>query len=392
MPVLNINTLAFLVPLLAIATAHHKTAVHSVHHVQLLSWAAVVFGFYIYRSHKALLPGLAITWALISAVWLGFDKFSIFAHSPALSFLALQLSGSQAAALIILTAFCATGVPSEKFSAVRAAFAWLAIFNAIAVLGTLIFARIDAATLWGFFAEPGINAAVIAASWPLVDEIAGNLKRRVAAFFLIAAAVAASGASVPCGVLAVALLCRFWLDRKHWLLPIMGFCGVCLILLTAIPTPFDSSTRFEMYQIFMRFWADQGRWFLGFGQGSFEVIGPAIMQDFGNPKIVKKVVDGQTIEYLRLVTHLHSDWLQLIFEQGIIGFGLVAGTCVLAFSRAVINQCHPTAASFLAFCSIGVFDYPMRLAIPAALGAVLISQCLRSEGSKDEYSDRPIGI
>lgn len=77
---------------------------------------------------------------------------------------------------------------------------------------------------------------------------------------------------------------------------------------------FDSSGRVPAWIRFFTWWAQNANALIGTGTGSFQWLGPAIDGFLAGRK------EGE------IFMHMHNDWLQVLFEGGIIGFILVVGS------------------------------------------------------------------
>jgi O-antigen ligase len=116
---------------------------------------------------------------------------------------------------------------------------------------------------------------------------------------------------------------------------------------------FEERGRLDVWFNSMGYIEDRSNFWTGAGLGSFWVLGPSL-----NP-------GGQEI-----FTWMHSDWLQTLFEQGILGFLSVAILYVHALVRAKRNE-----ALFVSLAGLGAFaiaNMPLRFPLAGLYGAVLI--------------------
>lgn len=140
--------------------------------------------------------------------------------------------------------------------------------------------------------------------------------------------------------------------RKYWLLLIP--VGFYLAHKHQLNPWFDSGERLRTYKRFMQFWWNQNlrMKLMGIGPGSF--VWTSLMIDKYEPPL-----------YLQL----HSDWLQTIWELGIIGGGLVLG-----FFIRLIHKAWEKPQLLAAILGVGAFCvtyHPWRM-FPSALISVLI--------------------
>ena len=163
-------------------------------------------------------------------------------------------------------------------------------------------------------------------------------------------AIFAVGQSWPLGCF-FAVLGLFCLVRRRYLLFGAAF-ALSIVLGYALVGDqlFNSSGRVKMWGICMSWWAQSADWMSGMGAGSFRILG---------------VMLSQTIEKF---TFLHNDWLQILFEQGIIG---VIMTLIL-----YVKGCLRSGESlFLALAAYGLWgcaNMPLRYPLAALYGAFLI--------------------
>lgn len=115
---------------------------------------------------------------------------------------------------------------------------------------------------------------------------------------------------------------------------------------------FHDTHRLTEWKLIMEWWSANITWPIGAGTGTYQVLGPEIQNRQEN-----------------LFVWLHNDLLQIIFEQGLIGFALTLMLIIICVKRAR-NQ------PWL-LCTIGGFlfaalvQFPLRF-IPGALFALLL--------------------
>lgn len=117
---------------------------------------------------------------------------------------------------------------------------------------------------------------------------------------------------------------------------------------------FDSAYRFDAYKIFMTSWWKNFPHWVGSGPGTFQVFAPLIQ--------IKNnfMVDMRPGQNSFFWLWMHSDWLQVLFETGIIGLLL----SLLLYSDVLyrlFKKKEPVLFSLA--CGIGasaIFDFPCR--------------------------------
>jgi hypothetical protein len=122
---------------------------------------------------------------------------------------------------------------------------------------------------------------------------------------------------------------------------------------------FDGGERLMKWRQFMTFWAQEKKWWvLGVGPGSF--MWTSLMLDKFKPN--------------DLFLQMHNDWLQIVFENGLVGLGLVLWTLLAAVKRVWGNPW--LLASLAGLAVFGLTYYPLRFAPTALLTAWIMVRCL----------------
>lgn len=168
-------------------------------------------------------------------------------------------------------------------------------------------------------------------------------------------AVYKTDASAPVAVLFVSTLCymlsRFrasWINMACWAIP-FGAVLAAAGELSVHHQPFiHDSGRFAIWRLSYDWWRAHANIWFGTGFGTAQVLIP-LLQAANDPK--------QTTMFL----WLHNEWLQILFEGGIVGVlcALMAWGYFLlrSFKRPELF------ASFCAFSVMACFNYPLRLAV-----------------------------
>lgn len=203
------------------------------------------------------------------------------------------------------------------------------------------------------------NATMIALGLPYF--IPKN-KRRLELLKIIPLTISLScivfgNASSPIGVSAVVMGSYFLLNGK----------SRALVFLALIPLLIggqmygwekllNSTGRFRAWSVFMGYWSHDSipNVLFGYGVGSFETISQVIQ----NRTMFDLWIDSEGKLRGQLWMHMHSDWIQFIFEYGVIGFSLV----LACFLRLFIDlKDHVVArVTLLGSASAMIFDFPFR--------------------------------
>lgn len=176
-----------------------------------------------------------------------------------------------------------------------------------------------------------LNAAFIVAALPFVSSL--NV------FLAILVCLSQDGAS---GWLLLLTYCLLQEKNKKVVLLVFGTIGTFLALHSYY---FRETERLLLWQAAMRFLSEKGSVWVGLGLGTFPYVGPFIHQMAGF-----SVDQGAALS-------LHCDWLQLLFETGILG----AALGLVAYLDAIRTATRPVAQSLLLFGILGVSYFPMRV-------------------------------
>lgn len=158
-------------------------------------------------------------------------------------------------------------------------------------------------------------------------------------------------------------------ERKaFWLFAAVLTTTITQFGLEYYPRLQQGEPRFEMWESFFTWWKQFGGVWFGKGLGSFEWIGPYL--DTG------KYFRDQHIGFYVA----HNDWLQLLFESGIVGFTVGAlGFCYVAWKLS-----GKVRASWMAL-GVGMFWYYPTHAWPVQfLALMLVDKTM--QGERDEHA------
>lgn len=231
----------------------------------------------------------------------------------------------------------------------------------------------------GLINYSGMNGTLLAIGIPSVIHMFGeaeDFKQKVAwlfSFAVVGIAILLSASSIPYGIMAVgsaAMFLHFKRDKVGILLSVLS---TAIILSCAYGTErahlFDSAFRFPAYKLYMTQWYEHAHWFTGTGQGTFQVIGPMVQKEFS----FMVNTDPNKTSFFWL--WLHSDWLQVLFEGGIIAFLLYASLFANMLKKFWREQTDSGAflfATTAAFGSAAIFNFPVRYFVMAFLVGLLV--------------------
>jgi hypothetical protein len=121
----------------------------------------------------------------------------------------------------------------------------------------------------------------------------------------------------------------------------------------------NGSERLHKYAQAMQFLGDSApwMWFLGVGPGTY-TWSSLLLDKFQRPMFL----------------HLHSDWLQILFELGLVGMALVTATWMRALRLARVDH-----SLFMCLIGAGIFAltyHPVRFAYSAIVLCLLAREAL----------------
>lgn len=245
----------------------------------------------------------------------------------------------------------------RTFYGFKSAFALSGIANSVyVVIGCLFgFGRLSSNPGYsGIIDYAGLNGAFIVSLMPFVQDVREKWPRWVS-LALCTIAVILSKSTIPVGMLVL----YFLLSKEFSLKLKIGAIAVVTIGILASfgilekRDFFSSAGRFEAYRIFMRFWWDRANMFTGFGPATFQTIAPDV-------QLAAKYMIEKDTNVIHLFLNLHSDFLQTLFENGIIGLSLLLALCAVILRRYLWNGDHTCFLSFFLIVSNAVFSAPTR--------------------------------
>lgn len=209
--------------------------------------------------------------------------------------------------------------------------------------------------------NPAIDAAYISALIPF------SIKFGAPWIFILACLVTKSSTSIMGLGVGIG---SYWLAKNKFsvksLIISLGIAFLCALLGLFMQgnVLLDSSGRYTIWEWAMKYWSIHSNYWIGMGSGTFQMFGPSIQIDHYLSLGVKE--DMLIAGFI----WLHNDWLQVLFETGIIGLLFVGAI----FICAVFNLRRKPAefASLLAFGAIAILQMPLRWPILCLLGMFLI--------------------
>lgn len=324
---------------------------------------ALFLGGFTVRRTKSLAAGALVAWSLISAAM-------IFVNPEQITYGLLELRLKLVSARSFITiSMLVTFICLLKQKWVETFlffFEWLAVINAILllVMGQGIFGASSMDATW---------CAVVFPSIVLREKQRPFIEQFVMALIPVMAFVFADVGSTCFVVLALSFTAYFVLERKY----LLSLVFTSVILGTGFWATgngmWRSQDRLDKWSMFLSWWSQHVSVFFGAGSGTFSVLGPEI-QSAVSPEV--GMVNGQLAQ-TNLFTFFHSDWLQILFEQGLLGLGLAVILAFICFKKSLGR---PWLFSTLCGTSFAMVTYfPLRFFVSQIFVLLIIRTALIGE-------------
>lgn len=349
-------------------------------------WIKIAFGafclslllaLYVWQRIHPLLAA-SFVWTMGSLVWTGLSPLPhLKLPEELVNANALSAASGTVVCLLVVTPLLVGG--TKFLRQMKFAIAALCIINAAyvvlqACLGATAFHR------GGLFDNASLNASMIAVMYPVLLAERSLLHKH----FLVLIKVLLPIVAVLCtdstvGIVAmifsltVYLLTSFRLSVKQ-LIPIGLVLPIIVILnfeKIGITEFFNSSGRVYVWKLVGGYFLKFVNPIVGMGQGAAFYTVPAL----------QKSVYHQTND--SFFAWLHNEWLQVLVEQGAVGFALA----VTAFSACIYYAWKSKASwLFTSLATLGLVacvNYPARALVPAFISFALI--VMGFESRKDSF-------
>lgn len=272
--------------------------------------------------------GAFVAWMLTSAIWYSTGTFQALALLACLGAL-LCLSVHSANLIEIL-------------------FALLCMVSCVVTL---------VLTNYGLSGNPSMNGCLIAITLPFLIRVFYAVPP-ILPIGLAAAAILKTDASIPVGALFVSVGAMALSTRgiKSALRSMLVILPIGVIAYYLQPTQFFSSTgRFWFWGEIWKWFTDSGKLWLGHGTGALDII------------LRSKLATDP--EY-RTVIWAHNDYLQILFDNGILGLSLFLLAALFTLRQAFKNTA--VFAALCAYLATALFNFPMHVPLHAFVGAALV--------------------
>ena len=149
--------------------------------------------------------------------------------------------------------------------------------------------------------------------------------------------------------------------------------GLCLLSLGQYVDPdwtkVSQIARMKLWPAILDFWLDHGNFWVGMGLGTFRHFGSVIQTQI-------------QVEVGWWWLWAHNDWLQILFETGVLGLAASVLVLLSAFWRAIALGHDGLVGSLVAVSVVSFGNYPLRLAEFAVVVTIIMSAALRLPKSR----------
>jgi hypothetical protein len=239
------------------------------------------------------------------------------------------------------------------------------------------------ATRGGILGNPSISGCFMAFTipmiWSLIETWPGRRNRwktvcAGVAMLLPILALYPATASQPLGVFLcvfVAFMMRAGSRRTELLKVAVGACAIIIAIAALVfwassdprTNPvFNSSGRFAIWDLYIDWWITYGKIWTGQGTGITRVLLP----------LIQKSHMSSPMQPTDWWVFAHSDWLQTLFENGIIG----AISAVVMYAYALLKSWRKAPWLFASVVGIGAaacFNFPSHWPMTALAGATVLA-------------------
>ena len=261
----------------------------------------------------------------------------------------LQLyAGYSLAAFLVVPAFLVLCFREERFCAV-----WRRTFVAAAVLlSVVVVVSPHPAAEVFLIHNPSMAACFIACAVPLLS------------WYLVPLAIGAcvlAHSWIGAGAAVLAIAFRFCRRPWHWGAVVLAASAGMLVLYKT--GHIHDNGRFAAWGQALTWWTSKNAWLWVFGAGSGSLpVALPILQTASAPR-------GAVVD---VFLFMHSEPLQILFEQGIAGLMLAGGVYCAALWRAR----GPLLSALLVFGATALFNFPLRYPLPMIFGVCMVLDAL----------------
>lgn len=227
----------------------------------------------------------------------------------------------------------------------------------------------------GFWQNGTNNASLIAFTLPLLFTLPIKNKYKIPVIGIPIISIFCTLTSVPVGVLFLAIGTYLFFRLKRY--KIVSLIALAIVIFSIgyfldEKHFFSSSLRFGLYKItWNEFWQN-GHLLHGEGLGTFHIFGPFFQERYNHD-----------VPHWNIF--LHNDFLQTLFEVGIIGFLACINMLIFAIYKFIRRKEYLMLSCLIAWVGCALFNFPLHYPMHAFFGLLLICEAFNEKLHSNDY-------
>lgn len=233
------------------------------------------------------------------------------------------------------------------------------------VLKSIFFGCAGVNSCGGVVGNPSISAGLLVTMLPLFFR---NAKKDWPNLVIVALSVFVSKSSIALGLLMVFLAIHFCIEKRMFFLGLWA-AGASFIggfFMFGKGELFNSSNRFKVWAYMMDYWDAWWNIPMGTGLGTYKVFSLTLQED-------------KNLDPNAWWSTLHNEWLQVVFELGVLGIILALAVYAIALRRSLFNGHKAIFYSLILYGLYMGVNAAFHHAAPAIFGAWLFVHALQLE-------------
>lgn len=358
----------------AVETVSHYLTDYHWQWTYVVGMSAIVLSVWVKRNFgwpAALLFG----YSALSAIWVWVVSENRYLPLNPYDQMALRYFAADSIAKIALI-----GIPMMLFSRNRFAFTTLGeiagvVFIFVNCLGVLLQSIGGCSQLecGGIVGNPSISLGLTVC---VLAAVAREWKEAWYLVALVALSAVLSKSSVAVGLFAI-YSAAYWAVNygRRWLALLLPAAMMLVGKIVVGKDLINDSDRFKVWAFMFERWRAPWNIFTGTGLGTYHVFSVNLQHTPGRAPIA----DGYWWNTM------HNDYLQMLFECGVVGLSLFLFAYCSALVRMVKRGEWNFAISILLYGAYMLLDPALHNPLPALFGAWLFAYALRRKNTHEEY-------